>query len=374
MENLIKINKEWQRSGNCLFLRDIAEKQEKLNNCIYALEITPMGELYLKEISEKFKFDFKIYGLERPFIEKVLKAYKNSKGNLGVLCNGIKGTGKTVTTEILANELDLPIILVQNNFGSNTNTFISEIQQDLILFIDEYEKIYPYSYSSKDDEVEGDSTLLSLMDGIFKTKYRRVFLLTTNRRYVNENMINRPSRIRYIKEFKDLSIESIKEIIDDCLEDKKFKDEIIDFIKPLEIITVDIVKSIISEVNIFNESPFICCKDFNVEFKDDTYSVYKIEESISDNKKVKSKILVGQNIESRGVENFINRSKTSSYKNVSLYVGEECLSPIERFNSNNNSVLVVEEEYRFSDSDIQRENAFTIILEKEKFVHDSFML
>jgi SpoVK/Ycf46/Vps4 family AAA+-type ATPase len=104
--------KTWQLSNNCYYLQDISSTQDKLENAIYSLEVNPMGILFLERKEEKFIFDFKIYGLEEDFIARVLRSYTSTTGNMGVLLNGKKGTGKTVTGEILANRLDQPIILI----------------------------------------------------------------------------------------------------------------------------------------------------------------------------------------------------------------------------------------------------------------------
>lgn len=269
--------KVWQQVGDNFFLRDNSSQIGGLKQGVYNLQITPIGELYLQRLSDGFVFDFKIYGMETEFIKKVLKTYQNTKGNLGVLFNGIKGTGKTITAEIIANELKLPVIVLGFS-RQGLNEFLTSIYQDIVIFVDEYEKVFKGGVSDEDydyDQAKGDSTLLSIMDGVYKTEFRKVFLLTTNKVWVNENMIARPSRIRYLKEFKDLNAEQIDEIIEDCLVDKKFKKDLVGFLKPLKIITVDIVKCIISEINIFNEPPVVCCKDFNLSLSDDTYTIYK---------------------------------------------------------------------------------------------------
>lgn len=116
------------------------------------------------------------------------------------------------------------------------------------------------------------------MDGSYNNQYRKVFILTTNKMWVNENLLNRPGRIRYKKKFADLSLDQINEIIDDCLVEKEYRGEIVAFLKPLKLITVDIVKAVISQVNIFNESPEHCCTDLNVEVKEDEWKAYKVDE------------------------------------------------------------------------------------------------
>jgi broad-specificity NMP kinase len=167
--------------------------------------------------------------------------------------NGLKGTGKTVTSKIIANKLNQPVIIVDTKLNG-VNSFLNSITQNITIFIDEYEKVF------------GDSTImLTIMDGAMNSDFRRVFLLTTNELYVEKNLIQRPGRIRYLKKFEDLRPEVIEEIVDDLLEYPEYKSECISFISNLEVITVDIVKSILGEVNIHNEGPSAFESVFNVK-------------------------------------------------------------------------------------------------------------
>lgn len=291
--------KIWSRQSNCLFLGDMSGTQEKLERKVYTVEQTPTGQLYLKEMFDKFVFDFKVYGMQTAFISRVLKTYHNTKGNLGVLLNGVKGTGKTITAEELCNILELPVILINQNF-KGLNNFLSDICEDVTILIDEYEKVFKGSIDEDDygyDESTGDPTLLSIMDGVYKTQHRKIFILTTNKSWLNENMINRPGRIRYVKNFGDLNLAQINEIIDDCLKNKSYREEVVNFLKPLRIITVDIVKSILSEVNIHDESPFECCKDFNVEMKDTEYDIVQV--------KGQTEKILHKNVDGRSLNNII---------------------------------------------------------------------
>ncbi len=63
--------------------------------------------------------------------------------NMGVLLNGVKGTGKSVTAKLICNELKnfLPIIIVDKAY-EGLPQFISKIQQEVIIFIDEFEKVF----------------------------------------------------------------------------------------------------------------------------------------------------------------------------------------------------------------------------------------
>lgn len=73
---------------------------------------------------------------------------------------------------------------------------------------------------------ESDSTILQIMDGVYNSKYRKVFLLTTNAMTINENMVGRPSRIRYVKEFGNLDLK----VVNDALQVPEARQDLLDFI------------------------------------------------------------------------------------------------------------------------------------------------
>lgn len=155
------------------------------------------------------------------------------------MLTGTKGTGKTVTAKELANKLNLPIIIVKDMGDHNQSMieFLSGIEGDCILFLDEFEKNFS----------ESDSTILQIMDGVYNSKYRKVFLLTTNAMTINENMVGRPSRIRYVKEFGNLDLKVVNEYLDDALQVPEARQDLLD---SLTISTIDILKTIVNEVNI----------------------------------------------------------------------------------------------------------------------------
>lgn len=222
------------------------------------------GEIYLEEFADEFTFGFKLYGLESNFIDHVLTTYRHTSSNLGVLLNGTKGTGKTVSAKIIANRLGLPVLLVNAPYPGLAD-FVAKIGGPCILFFDEFEK----NFDTREKE---DVELLSLMDGVFNSEYRRVFLLTTNKLYVNENLLGRPSRVRYRKSFGNLSPEVVKEYLEDNLKNKEFTQDIMEYIDTLSISTIDILKSIVEEVNIHGTSVNTFKGFFNVETAKHSYS------------------------------------------------------------------------------------------------------
>ena len=209
---------------------------------------------YLEKYADKFTFDYKMYGLQTEFCEHVLKTYKNTKGNFGIMLTGTKGTGKTVTAKTLANAFNLPVIIVKDMGDTNQAMieFLGGFNFDCVLFFDEFEK----NFSEK------DSTILQIMDGVYSSEYRKIFLLTTNEMTINENMVGRPSRIRYVKKFENLDIKTVEEYLDDALVVPEAREDIIEFIDSLSISTIDILKTIVNEVNIHGANSLEKCKSF----------------------------------------------------------------------------------------------------------------
>jgi len=264
---MAEVKKVWNSEGSRLYLGYPSQEFDVLENAIYNVGIDDFGRFFLVKNSDSFSFNYKLYGLETELVERVIKTYTTtSNGNLGILLNGLKGTGKTVSSKIIANRLNQPIILVDNAI-KGIHKFLNSIPQNITIFIDEYEKVF------------GESTaMLTIMDGALNSDFRRVFLLTTNDLYVDRNLIQRPGRIRYLKKFEDLKPSVVEEIIDDCLEYDEYRQECINFISNLETITVDIVKAILSEVNIHNEGPLAFESIFNVKKLKGKFNVLMREE------------------------------------------------------------------------------------------------
>lgn len=241
---------------------------EGLPKGIYEVKLSLTG-FYLSKIAESFTFDYKLYGLNQKFIDYVLKTYENTTGNLGILLDGIKGTGKTVVAKELCNHLQLPVILVQSMDDDTNDKLIkylsTAINFDCIFFFDEYEK-----------EFKNSSDVLSFMDGTYNSIYRKVFLLTTNELNVDSNLLGRPSRIRYKKSFNNLSEEITREILNDILEDKTAIEKVIELTHSMNIITIDLIKAIATEINIHGIESLPDIKEiFNIEFSRFTY-LYRV--------------------------------------------------------------------------------------------------
>mgnify|MGYP000014754510 CR=1 FL=1 len=205
--------------------------------------------LGLEKIDETFSFNFKLYDLDcEDVILRIIKTwtsklFTDTNKNLGVIFNGLKGTGKTIAAKLLSNRIGMPVIIISKPIDGMLE-FIQSLCFESVILIDEAEKTF-----NEEREV-----LLKMIDGVYNCK-RKLYILTTNKLTVDENLLGRPGRIRYIKEFGNLSTKAINDVIDDNLLDASLKSNIIKLVDTLEISTIDILKSIIDECNIMGEVP-----------------------------------------------------------------------------------------------------------------------
>lgn len=150
--------------------------------------------------------------------------------------------------------------------GNDTNDKLikylsTAIDFDCVFFFDEYEK-----------EFKDSSDVLSFMDGTYNSIYRKIFLLTTNNLNVDPNLLGRPSRIRYKKSFENLSEDVVREILNDILDNKDAIEGVIELTHSMNIVTIDLIKAIATEINIHGIEALPDIKEtFNIEFSKFSY-------------------------------------------------------------------------------------------------------
>ena len=182
--------------------------------------------LGLEKIDDSFTFSFKVYDLDcEDIMKRIIKAWTSpqfaaSGKNLGVIFNGLKGTGKTIAAKLLCNRTGLPAIVISRPMDGLLE-FVQSLCFECAILIDEAEKTFS----------EERDVLLKMIDGVYNSK-RKLYILTTNRLAVDENLLGRPGRIRYIKEFANLPPKAISDVIDDNLGDPSLKDGILKKCRP----------------------------------------------------------------------------------------------------------------------------------------------
>lgn len=242
---------KWINEGGVLFpIPGSATLLSTPGNGVFRIYVDARtGRIGLDKIAESFIVNFKVYGTEGKAINDHIihtwnsDVFQKSGKNLGVIFNGLKGTGKTIAAKQLCNRLGLPTIVVSKPVDGLLE-FIQALNFEAAVLIDEAEKTF-------DEESE---ILLKMIDGVYNHR-RKLYILTTNELTLDDNLIGRPGRIRYVKQFGNLELDVINEVITDTLEDKSLADGLIRLVNSLEISTIDILKSIIEECNITGRIP-----------------------------------------------------------------------------------------------------------------------
>lgn len=180
---------------------DIRNKLEPVN---YVVKFDEMTNQYNLEKTEMFTLPKKLYGDISFKAERILNTFKDRSKSTGVLLVGEKGSGKSQLAKLCCINSNLPVLLINENFyGSTFNQFITSITEPVIIFFDEFEKVY---------RKEHQEHLLSLLDG--NVTSNTLFIFTCNNEHaLDVNMINRPGRIFYNIKYTGLD-ESF--IIDYC--------------------------------------------------------------------------------------------------------------------------------------------------------------
>lgn len=278
--------KKWSKFGNNFYPATEATVYEFPKTGVYKVieEKSPAGTIVgLQKICDKFEFDYKLYDLGTEDIERRIRdtwnsdLYRKTGKNLGVIYNGVKGTGKTVGAKVLCNDFsNLPTLVISQYF-KGISDFIQSIDFSCVVFIDEAEKIFD------NNEPECSVELLRMIDGVYSAS-RKIFVLTTNTLALNENLLDRPSRIRYVKEFGNVSNKAIEEIIEDKLIDKSKKAELLAEIEKLRFSTIDIIENMIFEFNIHGN--IVDGDVFNIPQKSYRTIVLKIDLKTYVNRKI----------------------------------------------------------------------------------------
>jgi hypothetical protein len=259
------------QAGNRFNFADITGTPPKLPVGIYLLKLDPRsGEYYLVK-KDDFILPKKIYGTHKSEIDRWLHSYEqNSEKNMGIILTGIKGTGKTITCQMLCQRANKPVILINDTFTGNEfiDFITSPALHDCIVFVDEFEKIYS-GYST--DANKSPTDFLSIMDGNYNT--RLLFLLTVNNMSLSDFLINRPGRIKYRKHYDNLPDETVEAVIDDLLVNKDHKESIYKFFEAIGIVTFDLLVCLIKDMNLFNEDALTCGKHLNIKAEPSKYEV-----------------------------------------------------------------------------------------------------
>jgi hypothetical protein len=245
---------------------------------VYAVRHNPLTGFYLAVEKDHLETPAKIYGNTVDRAHKCIKTYLERPQSTGILMTGDKGTGKTLLMSILANmaidTLNLPVLVVKEGYvGVEFTSFIESIGECVLVF-DEFGKMYAAD-SRHNEKKPPQSALLSMMDGIDKTK--RMFIFTENSQLdVSEFMLNRPSRVYYHFKYKKLDEASIMGYCKDKNVDIAVTKDIIDLARRLRIFSFDMLQSIVEEHLRFDCSIAEVKTELNIDTTEDRGALMEI--------------------------------------------------------------------------------------------------
>jgi hypothetical protein len=256
----------WETMAGNYFPATDRSRVRALEPGVYSYRAAP-GIWWLAVAVAQFSFGFRLYDTHAKIVERSLAVW-NAEGNnnVGILLNGEKGSGKTVAVQMICNELirqGIPVLVVRDPVP--LDTILGQVRQDLVVVFDEFEKTHA--------KPEQQQALLSAIDGMSRSPFKRMFLFTTNMATIDTNFIDRPSRVRYIFSFGRLAdpiVESIvKAELDPAL--ASFEPDILTYLSNRRVLTIDTVRTTIREVNLFREAPSEFESIFNVSAMDAPY-------------------------------------------------------------------------------------------------------
>lgn len=235
----------------------------KLRPGIYAVSRHPMtGEFFLEFDRDRFSMPDRLFGNISARSEKILKTFWSRNKSTGVFLCGEKGCGKTLLAKSIANNSNLPVILIDAPYrGPAFNKFIASLDEEAVIFFDEFEKIY----APTEDEPNPTAPLLSLFDGVFSK--RKLFLMTANTNKLDPNMIERPGRIYYSIEYKCLDKESIRDYLNIYLDNKDHIKDVLDLVDFGKQFNFDLLATLVEEMNRFDETVYEAMETLNISKK-----------------------------------------------------------------------------------------------------------
>lgn len=231
----------------------------------YQLCTDRWGDSIFFKLIDDLALPVKVYSTEDEdkFIDKVLNRYdKTEQGVLGVMLSGLKGSGKTVMAKQIAVKSNLPIIIIDKSFSPHK---LTELFQDL----GDTEACFIFDEIDKLGEDYDDTFLLQVLDGANTTGKKLMLFTCNDEDQINDCLIDRCSRIRYWRNFDELSASMINKVLEDILDDKDEVGSLTDFIQEnFGCVSFDNIVSFANEVNNYPTDTYEdLFKDMNLSTK-----------------------------------------------------------------------------------------------------------
>lgn len=265
--------------GKIVVSNDSVQTFDDLPAGYYSVGFDEPKDYYFLNVEKPFTKQKVLYGNTSKLISRILSTYKDREHQTGVWLKGIKGSGKTMTAREMAihcvEELNMPVIIINQAFvGADFHAFLVHLGSNVMFFFDEFEKVY--------HKAEDQESMLSFFDG--GSQLKRLNVVTTNKD-LNEHMHNRPGRFHYKIEHAGVDEDFIQEYCYDNLKNKGHINEVVDVANMFAIFTFDMLRSLVEEMNRFDERAKEAIKYLNIrpENSNVSYSAFIFK----DNEQVK---------------------------------------------------------------------------------------
>lgn len=221
----------------------------------------------------------KIYRSEeqKAFLNLIKLEFLQTNQSLGVLLNGVKGTGKSLDAVSLCQDLGLPYIVIDNvslvlSRWAEFLDFIGDpCFNNTAILLDEADKTLP----EKRDKV---AQILSWFSGTHANKH--LFLLTTNdMTCLSDYMVNRLGRIKYRRNYYSFTPEVVEEVVKDMYQGEDLE-QVLLFCKTLPFATCDNISNVCKTASLLpRDVPFEAVSSFfNLATKEIECNIYLLDE------------------------------------------------------------------------------------------------
>lgn len=232
-------------------------KVDKLPVGTYVINFHPDIGYYVT-LTKNFVIPSRIYGNNPTYSNTIVDRFLNSREGkvTAATLSGVKGSGKTLCAKQVANlcreEHGICTFILSNPFsGNNFNEFLISLQKNqqapIIIFADEFEKVY--------QDQDSLDKLLTLLDGT--ATLHMLALLTMNSSLDDARFRffkNRPGRSYFNIHFLSCPEEVIVEYCEDNLKHINMLPQIINFSYRFDHFTLDLLTTLVIEINLTNGS------------------------------------------------------------------------------------------------------------------------
>lgn len=321
---LYKESDKWRITSNL-------EVREKLEVRNYLVGLDDFGYFLTEYPNFEELGEYKIFG--GTDTKRYLNTFDKNEKSMGVWFTGLKGSGKSLHAKHLCFNSGLPTLIVSQPYaGSDFNAFLATLKQPVIVYIDEFEKVY--------SDLSIQEQLLPIFEGNLSTKI--LFLLTSNSREVSPFLQNRTGRIRYLIHFEGVKEEIVEEVLESKLENKANLQEVRSLMNLLTTVSMDNLLTIVDEMNVYDVGVREAILGLNIQFEHTEFDLIAFINGYRVQRKVYFNPLITSNI-SFSYEYHDNQRDRTQYGYYSRDTSELQLS-VEgkefKFTDNKNNELI----------------------------------